>query len=87
MGDSIAIRVEVSVTDASFSSNTVFSTVDLASPYPSAIGENNIRYMLVSDSISPAQCTRGTAEHHKWFEISDVVTQLHPHTGGRGCLQ
>lgn len=72
------------MTDASFSSNTVFSTVDLASPYPSAIGENNIRYMLVSDSISPAQCTRGTVEHQKWFEISAVVMRLFPHIEGAG---
>ena len=48
-----ASHVEVAVTNATFSSNTVFSTVDLASPYPSAVGENNIRHILISDSFAP----------------------------------
>lgn len=48
-----ASHVEVAVTDASFSSNTVISTVNLVSPYPSAIGENSMRHILVSDSFAP----------------------------------
>ena len=48
-----ASQVEVAVTDASFSSNTVISTVNLVSPYPSAIGGNSMRHILVSDSFAP----------------------------------
>ncbi len=66
-----ATHVEVSVTDAGFSTNTVLSTVDLASPYPSPIGDNSMRHVLVSDSFAPM-----TGQY--------FVLQLTPATPNRG---
>lgn len=48
-----ASLVEVAVTDASFTTNTVLSSVNLASPYPSGVGANSTRHILVSDSFAP----------------------------------
>lgn len=57
LGDDGVVRgashVELAVTDPTFSSSTILSTVDLPSPYPSAVGANNIRHILVSDGFAP----------------------------------
>ena len=57
LGDDGVIRgashVEVAVTDATFNSSTLLSTMDLPSPYPSAVGANNIRHIIVSDTFTP----------------------------------
>lgn len=48
-----ASRIELAVTNANFTLNDVISTIDLASPYPVAAGEANLRRMLVTDSFAP----------------------------------